>query len=126
MQDEIMFVEFKGGALTGPGRICRVRRSKTGKTLYLGDRALQSLKGRGYKANYFDLETLEEYWVSRPKKNGQDTLYPGVVAVDEDVREEYWLRIRGRADFAGRSRFRSEGKHCQWRTQQYGRGSRTS
>lgn len=29
-----------------------------------------------------------------PKKNGTDKLYGGVVQIDDDVREEYWTRIR--------------------------------
>jgi hypothetical protein len=48
----------------------------------------------GYKANYYDVETGERYWVSGPKRNGQDRLYGGLVEIDEDVREEYWTEIR--------------------------------
>ena len=79
---------------TTAGRIARVRTSKTGRTLYLGDRVLEPLGG-GYKANYIDREHREYYRVSGPRHDGQDTLYPGVVTIDDDVREAYWRDVRG-------------------------------
>jgi len=42
--------------------------------------------GRGSKANYIDLATNETYWISGPRKDGQDTLYPGLVEIDDDVK----------------------------------------
>ena len=56
MRVQIMYIEEKPG-LTGPARIGRVSFSKTGKTVYYQARQLQSLKGNGYKANYFDVNT---------------------------------------------------------------------
>jgi hypothetical protein len=92
----IMYIEYKGNELTGPGRIGRVAFSKTGDTLYYAGKAFQSLKGSGFKANYFDVETSEQYWISGPKKNGEDSLYATNISteIDEDVREEYWTEIR--------------------------------
>jgi hypothetical protein len=92
-----MYIESKGRGLIGPARIGRVAFSKTGKTLYYGGREFQSLKGGGFKANYFDVETGEHYWISGCKKDGSDRLYGERVSVDidEDVRDEYWQRIRG-------------------------------
>lgn len=92
------------------GRIGRVRLSKTGRTIYYRDLVLESLAGRGYKANFIDLATSETYWVSGPRKDGQDTLYPGRVEVDEDVVEEYWRDIRGEPDRRDKT-FRSTGVH---------------
>ena len=92
-----MYIEFKGNGLTGPGRIGRVSFSKRGHTIYYEGKAFQSLKGRGIsKANYFDVETGEEYWISGPHGDGRDQLYATKVPVqiDQDVREEYWLKIR--------------------------------
>lgn len=88
-----MYIECKSG-LNGRGRIGRVSFSKTGQTLYYAGREFRSLKG-GYKANYFDVETGQEYWISGPKQRGGDRLYgqPGV-DIDEDVRIEYWTSIR--------------------------------
>jgi hypothetical protein len=46
----------------------------------------------GFKANYFDVETGEHYWISGPRK----ALYASNVPteIDEDAREEYWSVIR--------------------------------
>lgn len=114
MQTDIMYIEEKPG-LTGPARIGRVRFSKTGKTIYYRDQEFRSLKGSGYKANYFDVQTLDEYWISRCRKDGQDTLYPGIVEIDDDVREEYWLIIREQPKLVKTSTFRSEGKYSKRR-----------
>jgi len=83
-----MYLENKsdGDGLVGQPRIGRVTFSKTGKTIYYRGAVLQSLKGYGYKANYYDVNTLDYYWVSGSKKNGQDTLYPDRVEIDEDVK----------------------------------------
>jgi hypothetical protein len=90
-----MDIEYKGDDLVGPARIGRVTYSKTGSTLYYGGKAFQSLKGSGFKANYFDVATGEHYWISGPRKDGRDALYATNVAteIDEDVREEYWTII---------------------------------
>ena len=105
-----MYIESKGGgftdkggwtesesdSLTGPARIGRVTFSKTGSTMYYKGRSFQSLNGSGFKANYFDIESGEQYWISGPKKNGQDALYATNIPtqIDDDVREEYWIEIR--------------------------------
>ena len=39
--------------------------------------------------------TGAEFWISGCKKRGGDRLYGGVIEIDEDVREEYWVSIRG-------------------------------
>ena len=99
----IMYIERKAGNLTGASRIGRVRFSKTGRTLYYGGLTFQSLRGAGFKSNYYCKETGEEYWISGPKRRGGDGLYATNVRaeIDEDVREEYWRDIRrqpGRMD----------------------------
>lgn len=100
MQSRIMYIECKSGGLTGPARSGRVTFSKTGKTIYYGGRTFQSLKGRGFKSNYVDVESGEEYWISGPRRDGADRLYGERtgVEIDEDVRVEYWRDIRGMPD----------------------------
>jgi len=105
-----MYIEYKGDGLAGAARIGRVTFSQTGKSVYYRGKTFQSIGG-DYKANFFDIETNERYWISGCKKAGHDTLYPGVIEVDEDVREEYWLQIRKRPDCMNQTSFRSEGKH---------------
>ncbi len=92
----IMYIENKSEGLSGPARIGRVSFSKTGKTIYYGGRAFETLAGQGFKSNYFDVESGEQFWISGPRKDGSDRLYGGssLVHVDEDVREEYWVETR--------------------------------
>lgn|GEM_PF-744707 len=96
MQPRIMYIEDKTHSLSGPARIGRVTFSKSGASLYYGGRTLRSLKGRGFKSNYCDVDTGEEFWISGPRKDGTDRLYGErkPIEIDEDVREEYWLTIR--------------------------------
>ena len=47
--------------------------------------------------------------MSGPRKDGQDTLYPGVVDIDDNVREEYWRDVRGTPSVA--MSYRSRGVH---------------
>lgn len=96
-QSRIMYLELKSGqGDRGPARIGRVTFSKTGQTLYYGGRSFQSCKGSGIGANYFDVDSGDEYWISGPKKNGEDRHRAGggSVEIDEDVADEYWRGIR--------------------------------
>lgn len=97
MKSRIMYIESKASGLTGPARIGRVRFSKTGSTLTYGDQQFRSLKGAGFKANYFDVDTGDQYWISGPRRDGRDRLYGErtPIHVDEDVRQEYWTAVRG-------------------------------
>ena len=93
----IMYVERKSGhGDRGPARIGRVSFSATGKTIYYNGQSFQSCKGQGIGANYFDIETGAEYWISGPKKNGQDRHWAGggAVHIDADVADQYWETIR--------------------------------
>lgn len=94
----IMYIERKAGSLTGPARIGRVTYSKTGATIYYRGQEFRSLKGSGFKANFYDVETGDHYWISGPRKDGLDALYATNIApvVDEDCRDEYWSEIRKR------------------------------
>jgi hypothetical protein len=96
MKSRLMYIESKAGGLVGAARIGRVTFSKTGATLHYAGKSFQSLKGRGFKSNYYDVESGEPYWISGPRKDGQDGLYATNVVpqVDEDVRDEYWSEIR--------------------------------
>lgn len=96
MKSRIMYIEQKAGNLTGAARIGRVTFSKTGKTLFYRGKKLQSLQGAGFKSNYYDLVTGDDYWVSGCKKDGSDRLYGErlPIKIDDDVREEYWTKIR--------------------------------
>lgn len=96
VRGRIMYIERKAGNLTGEARIGRVTFSQTGQTLYYQGREFRSLKGNGFKANYFEIGSGEDYWISGPKRRGGDALYRTNIktAIDDDVREEYWCEIR--------------------------------
>jgi len=96
----IMYIEDKSASLNGAARIGRVTFSKTGQSVIYRGRTFQKLGGRGFKANYFDVETGDHFWISGPRKDGADRLYPASsapVEVDDDVADEYWTQIRGMA-----------------------------
>lgn len=90
-RSRIMYIEAKSEGLEGDAVIGRVFFSKSGKTLYYKGLRFQSLKGAGFKANYFETETGDFFWISGPRKDQNDRLYGGNldVTVDEDVRAEY-------------------------------------
>jgi hypothetical protein len=93
-----MYIENKHGEnnLIGVARIGRVTYSKSGSSVHYDGRTFQTLNGQGFKANYFDVESGEDYWISGCKKDGNDRLYGErlPIYIDEDVREEYWTEIR--------------------------------
>lgn len=93
-----MYIEDKSEGLSGPARIGRVTFSKTGQTLYYQGRTFASLKGNGYKANYYDVDSGEHFWISGCKKSGVDALYSNTVTIDEDVLDEYWVEIRNKPE----------------------------
>lgn len=102
VKSRIMYIENKSAALHGPARIGRVTFSRTGRSLSYAGQTFQSLNGRGCKANHFDIDNGERYWISGPRKDGRDRLYPASalsVEIDSDVADEYGRTIRGRAAF---------------------------
>lgn len=103
MKPRIMFIELKSHAGghddNGPAWISRVTFSKTGKTIYWKGKKLQRSAQCGC-GNHFDVETEDEYWISGPKKNGEDRYsWAGTkTKIDLDVREEYWTQIRNQPE----------------------------
>jgi hypothetical protein len=107
----IMYIENKSDGLVGPARIGRVTFSKSGKSVTDRGTEFGSLKGTGFKANFWNPETGEQYWISGCKKDGLDSLYPNEIEIDEDVREEYWVTIRNRPDLKQKESFKCLGKY---------------
>ncbi len=101
MKSRIMYLERKEESLSGGNaHIGHVTFSKSGKTLRYGNKTFQSLKGQGFKSNYFHVESGDEYWISSCKRDGSDRLYGERVPIhiDADVRDEYWTTIRNQPD----------------------------
>ncbi len=111
MTTQIMYIEKKEDGVNGPARIGRVAFSQTGRSVYYRGRMLQKVKG-GFKANYIDAETREEYWISGCKKKGGDRLYSGTIEIDDDAREDYWVEIRQMPDNRNIKVLRAPGKYA--------------
>lgn len=93
----IMYIEEKSEGLNGPARIGRFTMSKSGQSIHYAGRTFQRLGGRGFKANYFDTESGAHFWISGPRKDGDDRLYEHSakpIDIDDDVEAEYWTDIR--------------------------------
>ena len=60
MQPRIMYIESKAEGLVGAERIGRVTFSKSGRSVYYEGKTFQSLRGQGFKSNYFDVDTGDE------------------------------------------------------------------
>ena len=92
MRENLLYVELKTGySHDGPAWISVASTSKSGATIYSNGKAFKSLKGSGISANYYDLETGEEYWISGIKKNALDRHRNGggIVKIDRDAIPAY-------------------------------------
>lgn len=107
----IMYLENKSEGPAGTARIGRVTYSKTGKSITYRGRQFASLRGTGFKANFWDIESGIPYWISGCKKDGIDSLYANVVEIDEDIREEYWEKIRNKPELKAKRSFKCIGKY---------------
>lgn len=100
-----MFVQLKTGydIDKGPAWISVVRFNKSWKTAYWHGKTLKRWPGM-FDANFFDVETREEYWISGPPRDGADTRYSRVTPViDDDARAPYDAFLAG-APLPGRER----------------------
>ena len=107
----VMWIEHKLEGLAGPARIGWVEVKEKGKRLEYQKQVFRSLRGQGYKTNYFDMETSEENWISGCRKDGPDALYNTDVKIDDDALEEYWINIRRMPENIGKRKFRALGKY---------------
>jgi hypothetical protein len=96
MKTRIMYIERKAGALEGCARIGRVTFNKSGRSIYYRGQTFRRIVGGGFKSNYCEEGTGEDYWISGCKRRGGDRLYGfgAPIEIDADVREEYWREIR--------------------------------
>jgi hypothetical protein len=106
-----MWLEYKGDGIVGPAKTGWVTVRDKGKRLDYRGQSFRSLNGSGFKSNYYDLETLEEYWITGCRKDGGNALYNTDVEIDEDALEEYWVNIRKNPDKKNTRRLRAQGKY---------------
>lgn len=92
MQSEIKYIELKSGfSDDGPAWIGLVQYSKSGRTIYFNGKAFQTLGGTGIGANYFDVESGDNYWISGVKKNQQDRHWAGngKIFIEKRILKDY-------------------------------------
>ncbi|GIF20567.1 hypothetical protein BJ973_001527 [Actinoplanes tereljensis] len=102
--ERVMFVQLKSGfgSDLGSAWISRVGFSKSWQTAYWRGKTLR--RSQGFDANFYDVDTGEEYWLSGPHRDRADTRYSRVQAeVDDDVRQVYDAFLRG-GSLPGRER----------------------
>lgn len=90
MAQKLVYVELKSGyGHNGPAWIGYGTYNRTGNTLYFNGQILR--KGSGISGNYYDFDTLDEYWVSGVKKNGGDRhgYGCGKINIDSDAVADY-------------------------------------
>ena len=90
MLSDLMYIELKTGySDNGPAWIGYVKLSKSRRTVYFNDHAFQRHISCG--ANYIDVETGEEYWISGIKKRGSNRHWAGngKIQIDRRAVDEY-------------------------------------
>jgi len=107
----VMWIESKRDGIVGPARIGWVEVKDKGKKLIYREQSFRSLNGSGFKSNYYDINTGEEYWISGCRKDGLNALYGTDVEIDEDALEEYWVRIRNQPEKKKTRGFHALGKY---------------
>jgi len=103
--DRVMFVQLKTGHNTdnGPCWISVVRFNRSWNTAYWHGKTLRRWPGM-FDANFYDIDTKEECWVSGPHRDRADTRYSRInPVVDDDAREAYQAFLAGAA-LPGRER----------------------
>lgn len=97
MPDRVMFVQLKTGhdIDQGPAWISVVRFNRTWKSARWHGKTLRRASGM-FDANFFDVETDEEYWLSGPHRDRRDTRYSNVQpTIDDEARDAYEAFLRG-------------------------------
>ena len=90
MKSEIIYVELKTGySDNGPAWIGKGFYSKSGQSIYFNNKVFK--RGSGISGNYYDIETMNEYWISGVKKDGRDRHWSGngKIMFDKSILPEY-------------------------------------
>lgn len=90
MKSEIIYVELKTGySDNGPAWIGKGFYSKSGQSIYFNNKVFK--RGSGISGNYYDIETMNEYWISGVKKDGTDRHWAGngKIMIDKSTLAEY-------------------------------------
>lgn len=100
MRTEIKYLELKSGfSGNGPAWIGLVSYSKSGKTVYFNGIAFQRIGSDRIQGNFYDIESVDEYWISGVKKDMTDRhkFGGGKIFVEKRILNEY-LQIIGKTE----------------------------
>ena len=100
LRTEIKYLELKSGfSGNGPAWIGLVSFSKSGKTIYFDGKAFQRMGSARIQGNFMDIESGNEYWISRVKKDMSDRhkFGGGKILVEKRILSEY-LQIIGKSE----------------------------
>jgi hypothetical protein len=92
MKTELKYVELiTNYNHNGPAWIGQIAFSKSGKTLYFNGKAFQRIGSSRTTGNFYDIETMEEYWISGVKKDMSDRhqFGSGKIYVEERILPDY-------------------------------------
>ena len=101
---KLLYIECKSsGGHRGDAWIGLATLSRSGRTVYFNGRGLKRQSGMT-SGNHYCIETLAEYWVSGPKKNGEDRHWAGggTVRVEAAALDAY-LEFRGQPGLSPRT-----------------------
>jgi hypothetical protein len=82
-----------------------------GKRIDYDGRSFRTLRGQGFKANFYETKSREYYWISGCRKDGRNALYNTNVEIDQDALEEYWVNVRKIPENINIKKFRARGKY---------------
>jgi len=105
MKSEIKYIELKTGGHSGPAWIGLVSYSKSGRTVYFNGKAFQRIGSARVRGNFYDIESMEEYWISGVKKDLTDRhqFGTGKILVEERIVADYLKQIN--MEFLDKSKF---------------------
>ena len=91
MRTEIKYIELKSRGHSGPAWIGLVSYSKSGRTIYFNGKAFQRIGADRIWGNFYDIESMEEYWISGVKKDMTDRhqFGTGKIIVEERIVKDY-------------------------------------
>lgn len=104
MQTNIMYIEKRNNLSRGYTRIGKVKVNDSGNRISYNGRSFHSLKDCSFPGKFYDIETGEEFWISRCRSDDQDRLVNqhSPIFIDENVKEEYWTQIRNEPEYTHR------------------------
>lgn len=110
MKSKIMYMERKGDDSSAEARVGRMSIASFSRIISYKGKSYRPFIDRETNANYYDDVSGGWYWFSHCQKEGIDSLDPRTVTIDDDVKKEYWEKIRRIPDQSQVESYHSPGK----------------